>query len=85
MVVRLTSALIIATIGGVLMFVPVSGFAGSAQDAFKKLQGQQNGSGIKAHSASSAGKATGESGAEKEKAKKAMKNVVNKGSKKSQN
>ncbi|GJL64823.1 MAG: hypothetical protein NPIRA04_34770 [Nitrospirales bacterium] len=84
MVVRLTSALIIATIGGTLTFVPVSGFAGSAQDAFKKLQGQQNGSGIKAHSASSAGKATGENGSKKEKTKKAMNDVLNKGSKKSQ-
>ncbi|GJL65685.1 MAG: hypothetical protein NPIRA05_06560 [Nitrospirales bacterium] len=82
MVVRLRLALIIATIGGVLTFVPVSSFAGSAQDAFKKLQGQ-NGSEIKARSSSSAGKASGENGAEKEKAKKAMKDAVNKGTKKS--
>jgi len=82
MVVRLSAALMMAIIGSVLTFIPVSGFAGSAQDAFKKLQGQ-NGSEIKARSASSSDKATGETSSPKAKVKKTMKDVVNKGSKKS--
>ena len=84
MVGCLRSTLIIATIGGVLTLAPVSGFGGSAQDAFKKLQGQ-NGSGIKARSSSSSGKTTEENEVTKEKVKKAMKDVMNKGTKKSRN
>ncbi|WP_447969246.1 hypothetical protein [Nitrospira sp. M1] len=84
MTVRITSALIIGTIGGMLTLVPISGFAGSAQDAFKKLQGQ-NGSEVKAQSASSSAKATGKNSEAKEKAQKAMKDATNKESKKMRN
>ena len=82
MSVRLGLSLSVVTIGFVLTFVPVSSFAGSAQDAFKKLQGQ-NGAEIKARSASSTDRAKDESRAAKDKDRKAMKDIVNKGSKKS--
>ncbi|GJL52879.1 MAG: hypothetical protein NPIRA02_00110 [Nitrospirales bacterium] len=81
---RITSVLIIGTIGGMLSLVPISGFAGSAQDAFKKLQGQ-NGSEIKAQSSRSSAKTAGKNGQVKEKAQKAMKDAMNKESKKMRN
>ena len=81
MIARLTSALMIVALGGFLTLFPVSGFAGSAQDAFKKLQGP-SGSDIKARSSSTSDQASEKKEGAKDKSKKGMKDLLNKGSKK---
>ncbi|MGB0909134.1 MAG: hypothetical protein ACPGYT_02130 [Nitrospirales bacterium] len=79
MIARLTSALMIFTVGGALTLIPVSSFAGSAQDAFKKLQGQSR-SDTKARSSSSSSQATEKKGAAKKKVKKEMSRLLDKAS-----
>ncbi len=77
MSVRITPIMMMAMIAGVLTLLPISGFAGSAQDAFKKLQAQ-SGSG---HKSSSSGHVSEKKEVDKDKAKKSIKDLVHTGSK----
>ncbi len=75
---RIFSGLMVVAIVGVFMFAPASTFAGNAADAMSKLKEQ---SAIKAKSAEGPSKADGASAEAKEKAKKAVKGMVEKGKK----
>ena len=72
---RLFSGLVTVAIAGVFMFVPGVTFAGSAAEAMNKLKEQ---AAIQAKSAEDSGKANGASAEAKEKAKKAVKGMVEK-------
>lgn len=77
---RLISGLMTAAVVGVFIFVPASAFAGNAAEAMSKLKTQSE---IKAKSAAESTKADTASADAKDKAKKAVKRMLDKGKKSS--